>query len=164
FRPGGPPPIPTRSDRLVRRRTFRLVHVQWKLSPDIGHLGPSAVRGSQAVSGDTHGAQRESRNLLTGRPMDRVYDRRDRTAQRLRSVISSRRRKDSDLAEWRTESALAWRWQRVVLYRFQWGDDVGVDRRNGYRRGRGAKDNFFRWRDQHQQYVRGDEGWTAIPR
>src|SRR6186997_707149 len=97
-----PATMHTRADRLVCRRTFRVVHVLRGLSPDTGHLGPSALWGPQAVSCDTHRVPRGSRNVLPGQPMDRIYERRDRPAQRLRAAISSCRREASDLAEWRT--------------------------------------------------------------
>ena len=103
----------THADRLVRRRTFRVVHVRRVVSGDIGHLGPSTLWGSQTASSCTDRVFRGSRNVLPGRSMDRVYDRRDRPAKCLRSAISSRRWKASDFAEWRTESALAGRWQKV---------------------------------------------------
>ena len=41
------------ADRLVRRRTFRVVHVRRDVSGDIGHLGPSALWGSQTASSYT---------------------------------------------------------------------------------------------------------------
>jgi len=99
----------THADRLVLRRTFRVVHVRRIVSGDIEHLGPSTLWGSQTASSCTDRVLRGSRNVLPGRSMDRVYDRRDRPAKCLRSAISSRRWKASDFAEWRTESALAGR-------------------------------------------------------
>ena len=45
-----PATMRTRADRLVFRRAFRVVHVQRDVSADIGHLGPSALRGPQTVS------------------------------------------------------------------------------------------------------------------
>src|SRR6186713_1981491 len=132
----------THADRLVRRRTFRVVHVRRVVSGDIGHLGPSTLWGPQTASSCTDRVRRESRNVLPGRSMDRVYDRRDRPAKRLRSAISSRRWKASDFAEWRTESALAGRWQRVVLSGRGWGHDSGADRPDREFPGRVAKDAF----------------------
>ena len=99
-----------------------------------------------------------------GRSMDRLHDQRDRAAQRLRSAISSCWQEISDLAERRTQSALARRWQRVVLSRRGRGDDGGADRLDRCRRGRVAKDAFSGWCGQHQPGVRGDQGWTAVPR
>ena len=99
----------TPPDRLVRRRTFRVVHVQRDVSGDVGHLGPSALWGAQTVFRNRHGVQRGARRVFAGRPMDRVCERRNWPVQRLRSAISSRRREASDLTEWRTKPALAGR-------------------------------------------------------
>ena len=143
---------------------FVFVHVQRVVSGDVGHMGPSTLRGAETVSSRTDRVRREGRNVLPGRSMDRVYDRRDWTAQRLRSAISSRRRQVSGLAGWRTESALAGRWQRVVLSRRGWGHDRGADRPHREFPGRVANDAFSDRGGQHLQHVRGDQGWPAFPR
>ena len=67
-RPCGPRQCYSRADRLVRRRTFRAVHVQRVVSGDIGHLGPSALWGPQTVSSSTHSSS------------PRVWERSPRTA------------------------------------------------------------------------------------
>jgi hypothetical protein len=94
--------------------------------------------------------------------MDRVYD--DETGQPniYLQPFPPRWREAADLAERRTESALARRRQRIVLSRCERGDDGGADRLDESFSGRVVQDAFSDRDDQHQQHVHGDQGWTAI--
>src|SRR4051812_6076114 len=158
------PTVRVCADRLVSRRSLSAVHVQRVVSGDGGHMGPAALWRPQTVSSDADSVQRESRSVLARRSMDRLHDQRDWPTQRLRSAISSCRPEISDLAERRTQSALAGRWSRVVLSGCGWDDDGGADRSDGWLRGRVAKDAFSGWGRQRKPALRGDEGWTALPR
>ena len=80
------------------------------------------------------------------------------------AAISSCWREVSDLAERRTQSAVERQWQGVVLSRCERGDDGRADRRDRYFHCRVAKDTLSGWSDQRQPDVRGDQGWTAVPR
>ncbi len=73
---------------LVRGRAVRALHVERIVSGDVRHLGPADLWGPPAVSGRQHTVWREPRYILPGRPLDRVRERRDRPAQRLRSAVS----------------------------------------------------------------------------
>ena len=72
--PCGPRQCNGYTDRLVRGRAFRVVHVQRDVSGDIRHLGSSALWRPQTVSSSRHGVLRRYGQVFSGRSMDRLHE------------------------------------------------------------------------------------------